>query len=473
MSHTSARLAAQVRAEAGEASKIVKAAEVSGRNVSRSEMARIKNHLGKAEVLKAQLDQHRSTTSGIQAAAAGITSLGAPVGDGGPNYGTPVLHNQTAGTGQTPGQQFTASAEYKGLLSQRGSNDSPWSTRRVAMSPVTMAGSIRNALITGSSEELLGTATTSGGVLVQPTFRGILPESYARELTLVDLLTVVPVGTDTIEYARVASVTNAAAAVAEATTADLPTAPGAGGELIRAAGGGYKPESSVTFEQVQDFVRTIAHVLPVTKKALADARQLQVVLDAFMRYGLEEELEDLILVGNGSGQNFQGFLNAGREQTTSPAAGAITGGTLDGVQKYTPAVSESIIDSTLHVKTMARLGRGGAPTAYLMSPVTLERFQLLKDSEARFYAGGPFEGSDENSLRLWRLPVVQSEAMSANVVLCGNYRQGVLFDREQASLVASDSHEDYFIRNLVMILAELRAGFGVLHEPAFCKTTLV
>ena len=36
----------------------------------------------------------------------------------------------------------------------------------------------------------------------------------------------------------------------------------------------------------------------------------------------------------------------------------------------------------------------------------------------------------------------------------------------------SDSHADFFTRNLVAVLAEMRAGFAVFRPSAFVKVTL-
>ena len=36
----------------------------------------------------------------------------------------------------------------------------------------------------------------------------------------------------------------------------------------------------------------------------------------------------------------------------------------------------------------------------------------------------------------------------------------------------SDSHEDYFVRNLVAVLAEMRAAFGVIRPKAFVSIDL-
>jgi HK97 family phage major capsid protein len=41
-----------------------------------------------------------------------------------------------------------------------------------------------------------------------------------------------------------------------------------------------------------------------------------------------------------------------------------------------------------------------------------------------------------------------------------------VLDREAASVMVSNSHKDYFTRNLVLILGELRAGLEVLDGQA-------
>jgi hypothetical protein len=55
----------------------------------------------------------------------------------------------------------------------------------------------------------------------------------------------------------------------------------------------------------------------------------------------------------------------------------------------------------------------------------------------------------------------------------GDLRQMVIWDREQAAITATDSHNDFFIRNLVAILAELRAAFGIIRPSALVKVALM
>lgn len=114
------------------------------------------------------------------------------------------------------------------------------------------------------------------------------------------------------------------------------------------------------------------------------------------------------------------------------------------------------------------MGRA-TPTAYLFNPADNERIDLLTNSNGDFYFGGP---TSNPSAPLWGLPRVECEAVPAGTGIVADFRQAVLWDREQAGIQVSDSHEDFFTRNLVAILAEMRAAFGVIRPKAFVAIDL-
>ena len=65
-------------------------------------------------------------------------------------------------------------------------------------------------------------------------------------------------------------------------------------------------------------------------------------------------------------------------------------------------------------------------------------------------------------------PRVESEAVPVGTAITAAFDRGIIWDREQATVAVSDSHADFFIRNLVAILAELRLAFGIFRPSAFC-----
>lgn len=277
---------------------------------------------------------------------------------------------------------------------------------------------------------ITGVSSTSAGALVFPDFKPLQDVFYARPLTVRDIITVGETSSDTVEYVRIGTPTNAAAPVAEATAT--------------AGASGTKPESALPMARVSETVKTVAHWIPATNRALADAPQLRTLIDNFLRYGLEEELEDQILTGDATGENFDGILHVAN--TTAQA------------------FDTDILKTTRKARTKVRTVGRARPTAYVMNPLDWESIDLLQDNEARYYYGGPM---NPGSPRLWGLPVVESEGMTQGTTVVADWKLAILWDRMQTAISMSNSHSDFFVRNLVAILAEFRAAFGVIRPAAF------
>jgi HK97 family phage major capsid protein len=342
-------------------------------------------------------------------------------------------------TGKTLGHTFTESAEYKGLLSTvNGGHFSK--EHRVQTRPVAV-----DSLLTGGAKTLVtGVGQTSAGSLIQHDFLGMQvgPDVFQRPLMLRDLVTSGSTTSDSIEYVRVTGHTNNAAPVAEATSLST----------------GVKPESGFATVKVTAPVRTIAHWIPVTKRALSDAAQIRTLIDNFLTYGLEEELEDQMVSGDGTGENFTGLAST------------------SGVQ--TQAYDTSLLVTLRKAKTKVRTVGRSIPTGYVINPADVEALDLLTDTTGRYFFGGPTGTLANSGLAgpttnpVWNLPVIESEAVPAGVAYVGDWRKCILWDREQSSITMSDSHANFFIQNLVAILAEMRAAFGVVQPSAFVSCDL-
>lgn len=351
--------------------------------------------------------------------------------------------------GKTFGELFTESDSYKEFIGRYANRDGviPNAVKGVQSNPFSGAVDLKT-LITGAS-------ATSAGAMVRNDLYGSVTDLVGeRELTVRDLVTIGQTTSDTVDYVRVTSKTNNAATVAEATTAAGPTANTTTGALENATGAGVKPESAMALETVSASVKTIAHWIPITKRAAADAAQVRTLVDNFLRYGLNEELEDQMLNGDGTGENFTGILQTSGIQTTGSA-----GTDLD-----------AIVDAIRLVRITGRR----RPTAVVFHPNDWYStgFLLAKDGQQRYLVGDP-RASIEQLNTLWGLQVVVSEAATENTALVGDFRQAVLWEREGVSLMVSDQHADFFTRNLLAILAEMRAAFGVFDPQAFCTVTAV
>lgn len=205
----------------------------------------------------------------------------------------------------------------------------------------------------------------------------------------------------------------------------------------------------MAFEIVQTPVKTIAVWIPATKAALSDASQLRGLIDQELREDLEEDLEDEIVGGDGTGAHFTGILET------------------EGVLEQ--AWDTDMLTTIRKARTTLRVMGKSRPTAMLAHPNDAEALDLLKDDQGRFYFGGPGEGGVQ---RAWRVPVVECEAVSEGTGLMGDFRKAVIWDRERSNISVSDSHSDFFIRNMIAVLAEMRAAFGVIRPSAFIAVDL-
>ena len=334
------------------------------------------------------------------------------------------------------GQHYVESAEYKALLESvpggAFSKTSRVSSRPAGFQHLVPPSRNAKALLTGTSD-------TSAGAFVQNDSLGLQVgmDAFQRPLTLRDLVTSGSTTSDTVEYVRITSTTNAAVPVAEATTTS----------------NGTKPESSMAMAKITAPVKTIAHWIPVTKRALSDAAQIRTLIDNFLQYGLEEELEDQMIAGDGTGENFEGV------------------GTVSGTQSQ--AWDTNLLTTLRKAKTKVRTVGRSIATGYVLNPADVETLDLLTDNENRYYFGGPSGTIQMGATApLWNVPVIESEAVPAGVGYVGDWRKAILWDREQATVTMTDSHSDFFVKNLVAILAEMRAAFGVIQPNAFVEIDL-
>lgn len=291
-----------------------------------------------------------------------------------------------------------------------------------------------------------GSADTSGGAFVVAEQTGIVEMLGRKELTIRDLVSVRRTGSDTVEYVAQTSHTNAAATVPEATSSASPTAPGTAGALVPAAGGGYKPEGSWAFERKTAVVKTIAEWVPATKRALADVASLEGLINDELAADIKEAEEGQILNGDGTGENLTGINS------------------WSGVQTQTYATD--LLTTVRKAVTKARIVGRVAPNAIVVNPAVAEAIDLLQDLNGIYRFGGPQAIGQRT---IWGLPVIESESQPVATALLGDFQKAVLWDREQTTVTVTDSHADFFIRNMVAILAEERIGFAVTRPTAFVK----
>lgn len=430
-----------MRAKLKAARDIASKAEAEGRDMTADEVSDAAKYLKEYEAAKVEFQKGQRSDDVKSALAAIGLELGLEQ-----NPERPAAEAfKSRGRGDSLGELFVKSAEYTGLIKQFSDGRVP-EKARVQSNPMGV-----KSLITGASD-------TSAGAFVSTDVTGILELLGRRTLTLRDLISIRQTGSDTVEFVQQTAQPTAAAPVAEATTAAAPTVVNTEGTpniavVTPAPGGGYKPEGAITFVKVTATVKTIAEWIPATKRGIADAAQLRGIIDDELLADLKQTEEDQILNGDGTGENLSGILNTSGIQT----------------QAYSATVSglDPLLETTRRARTKVRTVGRAVATAYLLNPADWEKIEL-----ARLAKNPANEGSGVTIPTLHGLPVIESEGITAGVGLVGDFRKAVLWDREQASVSITDSHADFFIRNLVAILAEERVAFGVTRPKAFVEIDL-
>jgi HK97 family phage major capsid protein len=339
------------------------------------------------------------------------------------------------------GVTVVESPEFKSMLGGFPDGRIP-AQSRVQSAPIAV-----KALFTGAS-------STSAGAFVVNERTDIVEFLGRKPLTLRNLVSNRRTTSDTVEFVQESSHTNAAAPVAEATSAAARTAAAntstGAVTFTNASGGGYKPEGSWAFAVVQANVKTIAEWVPVTKRALADVAQLEGLINDQLSADVAEAEENQLLNGDGSGENFTGIANTSGIQT----------------QAFATDIFTSVRKGITKLRTVGRVN----PTAILMNPADAESVDLTKDGNNQYYYGGPQALGQRT---LWGVPVIESESQTAGFATLGDFTKAVVWDREQTTVTMTDSHSDFFVRNLVAVLAEERLAFGVTRPTAFCTVDIV
>ena len=422
--------AAQAAAKA--ARETAEKADREGRALTDAERTDYDQHMAKGRDLLEQIKVAKRDAEVLDQAKSLAQEIGGYAVDdveGQKGAGTPTQRVKNLGLEVVSSPQFKSMM--KGFTNSDGTVRIPDRTQ-VKSDPIRV-----KSLFTGASG-------TSAGAFVTPEQTGIIEMLGRRPLTIRDLISVRRTGSDTLEYVRQTAHTNAAAPVPEAQSA----AP-IDGTTVTNVIGGLKPEGSWAFERVSTSVKTIAEWVPVTKRALADAAQLEDLIRDELSKDIAEAEEAQILTGDGVGENLTGILSTSGIQS----------------QAFDTDVFVSVRKAITKARTVGRV----VPNAVLMNPLDVETVDLARETGGRFYGAGPFTMGPRT---LWSLPIVESETIAAGTAVVGDFSKAVLWDREDTTVTFSDSHADFFVRNLVAVLAEERVAFGVTRPAAFVKTTV-
>lgn len=316
------------------------------------------------------------------------------------------------------GSQFVESEGFKRL--QAADTSGNFSTGKIAL---------KTTLFEGDMD-----APGAGAPLVPEDQRpGILPILFER-LTIAGLMATGTTNSNTVRY------------VVEE-VAD----PGSIGSVDE---GALKPEAALSFDEVDEPVRKIASFLPVSDEMLEDSAQIRSYINARLTLFVQQEEENQLLNSTGAGSDIDGLLNR------------VPGGNQAIVSDADAANDADHIYAAL---TVVRTGSFLEPDAIVVNPADWADIRLLKDGSENYIGGSPFSntGSEPNE-SLWGKRVVVTAAIEEGTALVGAFSTAAqVFRRGGLTVEASNSHADYFRRNLTAIRAEERLALAVYRPAAF------
>lgn len=268
-------------------------------------------------------------------------------------------------------------------------------------------------------------AAGSVGDAIAPTrLAGIQPLPQ-RRMTVRNLIAPGQMDGSTVEYVQETGFTNNAGMVAE---------------------GAAKPSSDIKLDLKSTSAKVIAHWMKASKQVLEDIPQLRSMIDARLTYGLEYKEESQLLNGDNTGQNLHGII-----PQATPYSAPIALADLNMLDVIRLAMLQA---------SLAEYPASGT----VMNPIDWASIETLKDSVGRYIIGNPQGGVTPT---LWRLPVVETQAISVSKFLTGAFMMGAqVFDRWDTRIEVGYENDD-FTKNLVTILGEERLALAVYRPEAF------
>ena len=201
------------------------------------------------------------------------------------------------------------------------------------------------------------------------------------------------------------------------------------------AEGAAKPEAGITLTPLTSSLDTLAHWVQITRQALADASYIRSLVEGKLRRGLLRKIE----------ADLATLLNA----ATLPTA------------------VDADMTSAIRIAIGTVEAAGYTPNAVALNPADYAQLDLAAGDAA----GAGTGVVPDRRFTFWGLRPVPVAGLTAGVAIVGDFSEGVtLFDRGVSDVFVTDSHADFFIKNILVILAETRVKSALTATAALCET---
>jgi HK97 family phage major capsid protein len=208
--------------------------------------------------------------------------------------------------------------------------------------------------------------------------------------------------------------------------------------------GDAKPQMDFAYSLKQNPVATIAVWLAASRQLLDDSQAFAGYIDQRLSFFVEQKIEHELLFGDGGSGHLRGICPVA---TVGGAPGA------------------NLLDTIAQALSSLAVV-GVQPDGIVLHPTDWWNMRTLKAAGSGVYLlGDPLSGITP---QVWGLRVSLSTQMPVAHYLVGEFAtQAAIFDRMNSSVEVSREHSDFFVRNLIAILAEQRLALCVFRPDAF------
>lgn len=247
--------------------------------------------------------------------------------------------------------------------------------------------------------------------------------------SVIDHLVTIPVSQAAYKYMEETTYTNNAAEVAE---------------------GGTFGEAVLALTERSQTVEKIAVWLPMTDEQLEDEPGARAYVEARLENMIRQRLDLQLLAGDGTTPNLLGTTNKVGIQT----------------QALGP---DTLIDASYKLFDLIRTDGFAEPSVAFVRPTYWQSIALLKTADGVYIYSNPASGSPSV---LWGVPVVQTMAAPATVLVAGDYANYAFFGVKRGiDVQVTNSHSTDFINGKQAIRMDMRGVMVHVRPKAFGTVT--
>lgn len=403
-------LDAEVNRFAEQARTVVRGAETENRPLTADERGKVEELIARTTELKSRIAE-QDANDALLAAVEGANSV--------------ITGRSTTETAPAAnvGEAFVKSEAYQALKA-RGLKGR-WST-----GPIEFGGKADD----GNGHTIQSITDAGGALPLQPQVLPILGP-VEQKLMVADLFGQGTATQNSIVYLE-ETTTVPGALVDPYDAAHLP------GDPVETVEGAAKPNANINFTKRTTAVEKIAAFLPISDEMLEDEPQISSYITGRLPLFVRQAEEAYLLE----------TLNATGSATPEDIEGDPT------------SMFDAIAAGIMEVLVFGGLDAD----AVLINPADFWQMAVKKavGGTGMYFSGGPYAGPAQNP---WGVTAVVTSAVAKGAPVVGAFRSGAtVFRKGGLSVEASNSHADYFARNLTALRAEERLALVTLRPKAFC-----